>query len=680
MNVEEEHELNTMGSAPSHPDRRYRINTPKESQKYMKARGPHSSIVAQRLSDSTEPFECDLIQTQTESHRPTISRQGWIVIIGHSILMSFTIIFLILPLYRQCAIPNRLALFVKRSPRITILIVTGLAEISCFHVLVVIMLQRRLRKPIPLIRLVSMIELSRGSLWFKFSYLSYCLIPIILVALLKTLTASFTTLLNPTRIDVMSTIRGEEIDFASAAFNEFFRTSPIYNQTIKSLQSNDPTALGPLLTSSGIASAYSELGSSSLLKFRGAFFNASTAGVLPILKKDVNGMEDESSTQRDVKGILSNEIPSRFSISGQTWKLGNRFSSNHTMFQQGFTANVRCNVRNVSEPNRPSLLSSARPITFADGNVSASLGYTLFQLTFDAKCPDGQVLAVDSLVTAIGTRFLDGGIAQVTLCSDQDLFGNKTPGHHFTGSGGGYGFLDSTVCEIDTRITNIQVHYEGTINPGEVNNTQSITSENALISRAIVSLISVMISKSQTIYTTGFGDVIKAIYNTNTTLINQILELYFKGQVEFLASYFRAAISVQGVFPIDQLPRNMTKNVKGEWFTESIGWDQIKNKKRSYVIVPFIPIFLIGFLSIALVVGPIHMTHSEENGRKEDLKFQPDNLIEVLVASTYGELGIQLRNLKAQGLKKIGLQQVEVLEPLTDERWRMKLHKTSTSD
>lgn len=498
----------------------------------------------------------------------------------------------------------------------------------------------------------------------------------------------------------MSSIRGNEIDFASAAFNEFFVTSPIYNQTVKSLQSNNPTALGPLLTSSGIASAYSELGSPSLLKFRGAFFNASTAGVLPILKKDVNGMENEASTQTDVKGILSNEIPSRYSISGETWKLGDRFSSNHTMFQQGFTAKVKCNVRNVSEPNRPSLLSSARSIPFPGGNFSRSLNYTLFQLTFDAKCPDGQVLVIDSLVTAIGTKFLDGGIAQVTLCSDQDLFGNKIPGHHLitvTGSGGGYGFLDSTVCEIDTRITNIQVHYKGAINSGEVNDTQSISSENALISRAIVSLISVMISKSQTIYTTGFGDVIKAIYNSqnpsstlnttyfisggaNTTLINQILELYFKGQVEFLASYFRAAISGRGVFPNDQLPQNMTKNVKGEWYTESIGWDQTKNKKRPYNIIPLIPIFVIGCLSITLVLGPISMNYSEEGGMNQSLNFQPDNLIELLVASTYGELGIQLRKLKVQGMKKIGLQQVEVLEPLNDERWKIKLYRPDALD
>ncbi|EGG03695.1 uncharacterized protein MELLADRAFT_109107 [Melampsora larici-populina 98AG31] len=726
MNIAEEHELKTIRLGSSYSDRRSRIDTSKESRKPMKTRDTHSSITADRRVGPMEPFECNYsditaayslshiehhqtdrsskIETQRENRRSSrsISRQGWIVIIGHSILMVFTIIFLILPLYRQCAIPNRSALLVKRSPRISILIVTGLATICStsgsylFSRAVVIMLQRRLKRPISLIQLVSIIELSRGSLSIKLSYLSYCLIPIVLVALLETLTASFATLLTPTRIEVMSTIRGSEIDFASAAFNEFFMTSPIYNQTVKSLQSNDPTALGPLLTSSGIASAYSELGSSSLLKFRGAFFNASTAGVLPILKKDVSGMEDESSTQKDVKGILSNEIPSRFSISGQTWKLGKQFSSNHTMFQQGFTAKVKCKVRNVSEPNRPSLLSSARRIEFPDANVSKSLNYTLFQLTFDAKCPDGQVLVVDSLVTAIGTRFLDGGIAQVTLCSDQDLSGSKTPGHHFTGSGGGYGFLDSTVCEIDTRITNVQVNYKGSINSGEVNNTQSITSENALISRAIVSLLSVMISKSQTIYTTGFGDVIKAIYNSqnpsstlnttyfisggaNTTFINQILELYFKGQVEFLASYFRAAISVGGVFPDDQLPQNMTKNVKGEWYTESIGWDQTKHKKTPYILGPLIPIFVIGSLSMILVLGP-YMDYSEESGRNQNPKFQPDNLIEVLVASTYGELGIQLRRLKGQGLKKIGLQQVEVLEPLDDERWKIKLHRPNSLD
>lgn len=185
----------------------------------MKARDAYSSIIPDRRIDSMEPFESDYsdytarhslahiehyqtarsskIETERENRRlsQSISRQGWIVIVGHSILMSFTIIFLILPLYKQCTIPNRSAILVKRSPRISVLIVTGLATICStsasylFSRAVVIMLQRRLRRPISLIQLVSIIELSRGSLSLKPSYIGYCLIPIILVALLETLTA-----------------------------------------------------------------------------------------------------------------------------------------------------------------------------------------------------------------------------------------------------------------------------------------------------------------------------------------------------------------------------------------------------------------------------------------------------------------------------------------------------------
>lgn len=100
--------------------------------------------------------------------------------------------------------------------------------------------------------------------------------------------------------------------------------------------------------------------------------------------------------------------------------------------------------------------------------------------------------------------------------------------------------MDSTVCEIDTKVTTVQVDYRAAIKATEVTNTQSITDESALVSKAILTVVRNMISDSQTIYNTGFGDVIKAIYNTknpssvlntiyfipgggNTTLVNQVL-------------------------------------------------------------------------------------------------------------------------------------------------------------
>ncbi|CAH7688139.1 expressed protein [Phakopsora pachyrhizi] len=370
----------------------------------------------------------------------------------------------------------------------------------------------------------------------------------------------------------------------------------------------------------------------------------SRGGILPVVLSGVGGhFKSLESDQRVVLGPIPQSKLNRYHVSGQAYLLRDSFSSNHTMLQQGFTADVKCRQRRVSAPDRPSLLSSPQVIDFPGTNSSDSLNYTLFRWSFDARCPDEERVNVSSLIIAIGTPFSNGGLVAVTLCPDQDLSGNKSPGNHlltFLGAGDGYGFLDSTVCEFKTKITTVQVEYGRSIAIKNITSERKIGSENSKISRLILSLIDSMISQSQTIYTSGFGDVIKTIYNSkssqpisttyissgngaNATLLNEVM-------------YIRASFSAKDIFPNDELPINSRIDVSGRWDSETMGWDRTQKKLESGLTL--IPIILVGLSSILAIIWPnpgSGIDQRESLNSKLD-EFNPDNLVELLVAASIG--------------------------------------------
>ncbi|KAI8459212.1 hypothetical protein BY996DRAFT_6801197 [Phakopsora pachyrhizi] len=593
----------------------------------------------------------------------SISRSDLLIIVSQALLTLSIITFYILTNFEQIALANPLAKLNKNSPRVTIFIITMISTILSitssyfFSRAMIKLLQNQLSRPISLIKLITILEISRGKLNVKLNFLGYTALTLIFMVLLNTLTASFVALLTPMSIVVHSTVKGQELDFFSPDFDQFINSTSLFDRASQSLMSNAPTAFGPLLVSSGMSAAYSQLGFPSLLKFNDAIFNSSTGGILPVVLSGVGGhFKSLESDQRVVLGPIPQSKLNRYHVSGQAYLLRDSFSSNHTMLQQGFTADVKCRQRRVSAPDRPSLLSSPQVIDFPGTNSSDSLNYTLFRWSFDARCPDEERVNVSSLIIAIGTPFSNGGLVAVTLCPDQDLSGNKSPGNHlltFLGAGDGYGFLDSTVCEFKTKITTVQVEYGRSIAIKNITSERKIGSENSKISRLILSLIDSMISQSQTIYTSGFGDVIKTIYNSkssqpisttyissgngaNATLLNEVMEIYFKGQVEFLASYIRASFSAKDIFPNDELPINSRIDVSGRWDSETMGWDRTQKKLESGLTL--IPIILVGLSSILAIIWPnpgSGIDQRESLNSKLD-EFNPDNLVELLVAASIG--------------------------------------------
>lgn len=118
----------------------------------------------------------------------------------------------------------------------------------------------------------------------------------------------------------------------------------------------------------------------------------------------------------------------------------------------------------------------------------------------------------------------------------------------------------------------------------------------------------------------------------------------------------------------------MSSDVKGEWHSESIGWARTTSQRRTVGALASVPIFVIGLLSIAMVTAP--WTRNSINGRKF-VKFNCNNLVELLAAAAAGGLEDELRQLKLEGrLGDRKLQEMVLLEPTTaHERCRIKIYQ-----
>ncbi|CAH7685495.1 hypothetical protein BY996DRAFT_4575127, partial [Phakopsora pachyrhizi] len=548
----------------------------------------------------------------------SISDSTWskIVIICQSVLVSISLIFYFLISFHQISFSKSFSVSLQKSPRrmafIITIVSTTLSAFSSFLFsrAIINWLSVRIKNPTPLYYLSGIIELSRGKWMLRASYLPLSFFTILVGILLKTLTASWATLLTPTRISVTTPVEGNEIDLGSLEFNELLNRTNVYPNMIAALRSNNPTAFGSLLASSGIASAYSSLGIPRFLEFDNALFDSSTGGVLPIGAMDIDIGANSGSIQQNLIGgpltttrTTTPQNQSRNSISQiSNLSTEDSISGNHTIRQQGFTANVNCDYNeNLSN----FLVAIPQTISFPTSNQT-NFNTSLTKWSFDAHCPNGDKISANDVITAIAAGAHGGGLVSVTVCHDQDIKGVKSAGNHREG----YGYLRKTVCTIAPRLTILEIEYTESIKLSKVLGSTSSPQSSQTLTNQFLSIIQAGISGSQDIYTNTFGDGIRSIYSTfeseqnlndrltpNQTLLNQIMEKYFQGQAEFVASYLKSSLSGSP----DIRKGSMTKLYGGEWYPTRMGWDQgtsLSQHSFATSTIALVPIIIIGMISI----------------------------------------------------------------------------------
>jgi hypothetical protein len=450
-------------------------------------------------------------------------------------------------------------------------------------------------------------------------------------------------LVTPRKITVMAAIVGDELDLASAAYNDLLRSHTKAVGDLHSLFFSP--AFQPIVDANGLVSAGRSSGIPGIVNFNGVIYNASTGGTLPVVlnKPQTHGSDAPSGFYGfSWRGGI---LPSHAEVQGRYLRPSD-FNTNYTVIQQGFTANVSCQAQKPS--TIPFLTVSSQKI-YSDERVGhLRLWETNTTCALDSRHAGAEEIVLTDPTTpnfVIGKPCWYMNTSSVT---QSDPFS-----HVFLLLGNGaYDFIRPTVCTVIPKITTVQVTYGPLVNVSRTisdwNAPGGSIEDNSHGIVAFTSLQSFFtrLSSTQSLYENGFGDAIASVYQSRVEslngtaeekghVLNIILEDYLTGLTEIMGSILRTAYTADGMFPNNIIPSNMTTSVRGTILSETMGWDH-----RNHKVVFVAPVALTLLYSIIMLATSIHRTkaklQAEElvDGSGDAIRFNPSYPIQRLVITT----------------------------------------------
>ncbi|KAF8838093.1 hypothetical protein BDN67DRAFT_972077 [Paxillus ammoniavirescens] len=475
------------------------------------------------------------------------------------------------------------------QPRISTAVITriSLASIALFCLSVKEAIRVFMPKPGTLVEPSAGVAPVKNSLVFWREYLKLAVITCFALWVLSLLIIGGTTLLAPTPVSSCYHLDGTELSITSPAFSDLLAIElGTYGPTI----SHD----------AGIG-----FGMPGIINFNQAKYNHSTGGLLPAIKSFAGSQTPPSpnGTRMQFSGgiILVN---STIHGPGSDWRA---IQKNYSVHQQGVTADVNCQR---ADANSQVLNFTGFDTTLSVTSIgSTSPAYTLVAWNSTAKCNTNGI-ATQQRVTVDNASgqpdFVGTGFLSTITCP-----GHKDPSDarsRFVIAMQGfykYNFLPSTICEVTPLITTTRVDYTdgGIINASQIISTQTFSVDNTNLLFYLASVVDYHARNSQDLMNNIIGDTLYSIYSAefntpisnNTDAVYRKLEDYWRGVIEFSATFLRAGYSAQGAFQ-DGIPSNMTSPLNGTMAVLTMGWVD-----RSLIYIS--SILLLGIVTLLTVLS-----------------------------------------------------------------------------
>ncbi|KAJ7458140.1 hypothetical protein FB451DRAFT_1406453 [Mycena latifolia] len=550
---------------------------------------------------------------------------GWpaLVICGQVIIQVFAWSFFAVVQSRGfIALPYSTASWAKDNPHLvtllSTLISTALAAWSSFlfsfgvrHSVALY-----LRRPMSLSTFVSTVNISGRSLVLDPRKWKWSAMSIGVIILTGVQTSGWSTFLTPGGIVIQTPVSGSELDLSSPVLRQMYSSSPqIFQDCI------DDGSLRPAFivggTESGYALSKHNMGSPASFTLMDQTFNVSTAGILPTPLRDVN-----ASTWFPNMTV----IPS--TVQGLS-ALPEGLSSNYTMRQQGFSADVTCEFRNLTDTTTPSV--GFRTDTVKDWNHLNFTGSTVGVMQYSelsSTCPVAPGLA-SNFTWAYTT---EPNYVLVLPCGTA---GNYTL--IFVWSG--IYWQPPTVCNVSPKITKVDVDYSnsltssGTIDTTVVEGGVWDPDGPAGLAAVIAMANTVFIAQAAT--NNIMGDEITSlamdVNNDNATRTWLALtEAYVQGVAEYSGSVLRACLSGKNATFAEGVPPNMTVPTSGTIFTQTMGWT--RHELSSIWIL--IPGALVALATIIVVIVAV----AQHAGDPPTDSFDPADPMHLVAVAAAGGL------------------------------------------
>ncbi|KAJ7859793.1 hypothetical protein B0H14DRAFT_2576958 [Mycena olivaceomarginata] len=482
---------------------------------------------------------------------------------------------------------------------------------------------------------ISTIRISSRSLILDAKKRRWSAMSIVVFILTVMQTSCWSGLITPLPLDVDFPMTGRELDLSSPK--------------LQSLQdSRAPRLLRANLavffvgqTESGYATLKNYLGLAASLSLFDVTFNVSTAGIFPLTPTDV-----------DARGRWFVGTPATY-VPKSLWPIQDLpeglLSPTYSMMQQGFTADVSCEYRELNANTTPSLFFlSDETNEWRSGSTTPLINFS--EMNSDCVVPVGSGLN-DTTVYTTG----DPNIVLMIACGGVSAEPYKVA-LIFQGFGM-YQFLNTTVCTFNPKITRVQVDYADTgINSTQF--TESAIADAGPAGLSAVTTIYEMVLFAQAMFTNVVGDEVNSLVVDPEAQDDflRAMEEYIRGVAEYSASVFRACLTVKNGTFVDGVPADMRILSEGVLQGKIVGWKRI-TASTFYVMIP-------GTIVAIVTIYIMLVTLVNHAGDPEGDPFDPADPMHLVSVSAAGGLtnvftGTEETDIRAAESVKVVLHTIE---------------------
>ncbi|TFK73517.1 hypothetical protein BDN72DRAFT_185212 [Pluteus cervinus] len=546
-----------------------------------------------------------------------------VIIVGQFIFLMAGWVFFGITRSQPVSLPDSLAARARRYPQSVTFTVT---LVSTFISIITAFLYSRairyalamsLSRPVSLFTIVSSIRVAGKSPINNFIRPKWTIAAAICAAALSTQTAGWATLLTPRIIRTPTGLTGFGIDMTNPDF-----TNLVVNSFGDRLDTDAYPNIMPLIPASGVAYVNARLGLPSILNFNQLSFINSTGGVLPA---NLFQLDSAISAGRVLPANTFLDAPASSSEG---------FGTNYTVTQQGFTADVACEQRNLSATTVPAVKFSSINSTFLN-----------FTVAIQQMVTDCGILGSDGSVV-LGFPQASGEVNGIHA----DFCLNSTTGLDMIVVGSGsYSFLNTMVCNIKPKATMVDVNYNDASTlfntsswPNFIDVSEPRNSTSAFeIGLVPLGVLLRAIEFGQNLRGNTIGDSLSTFVVTyaghGENIINDIMGAYILGALEFGGTLLRASYSEtqNGLFAsgTSDIPQSIRIPTNGTYYTETMGWYQRTNATPGVLLAPT----FVTAVSIAIVLATLYRTARDTGVEHQDY-FDVGNILHVMAASSAGGL------------------------------------------
>ncbi|KAG2065350.1 hypothetical protein BDR04DRAFT_1108609 [Suillus decipiens] len=589
-------------------------------------------------------------------------------IIGFQVLiLAFGYGFLGAVLYYDYLYPSdRVANLWKNHPQELTMVVTLIATVLSVTTAILFttsvkdaLRHRTVSRPISLIELTAGVALSKGSYILRHEHFRLTSLTLFLFVVLRLLTAGWTTLLTPIYFSLPIIMQGSELDITGTAFQTLL-SDEFQAQGLAYIRNDafEVLDIGGML--SGISAAGQTYGIPGTFNFNGAKYNVSTGGIVPTIEEysGSNGVPGPNGTRLGFSG--GNVTVNTGEILGERTSvpIPQGFSRNYSMLQQGLTANVSCQPIASSNTQYAWNMNSGVVYSNATAGNDTIAGLRLWNVVGTCGTNTSMTQAFVTMVDASGNMSQSSGFLPSVVCPGPMNLGQTYTSFVILIQGFyKYEFLGPSVCEVTPQLTTVRANYSNDLIASEVVSSAPFQSENVQLLSFIAGVAKFQSIGSQGLMSSTIGDTLYSIYSstTNATIGDDLgnqtqvyieLEDYWRGVVEFSATFLRSGFMAVGSFPDDTIPVDLQSPVNGTMYISTIGWTW---RSGTYLLA-IIPITIITILTFACVLYSHLQARKENHGCKTT--FDVSNTLHLMMASVAGNLGLTLKDFDQDGIIK----------------------------